>query len=284
MIADPRLRLPDRLAWLAGLLALIAALVGLVVPDLYRDRPILVDATRVDNAFQVVIVLPLLAVALVLARRGSVTARLTAVGCLLYLAYFFGLYAIAGTLNAMSLVHIAVTGLAFWALVLGVPGIDAPAAERAVGQRLWRRSTVIFLVLVAAFHIPLWAAQILASVVSGELPASLVTFGWLNTPVYTFDLALALPIGIAAAVLLARRDARGSVLGVPFLLFSGLLALDVCLELVSAAMVSGDWAGVPEAVPFGVIAVLSGLLLLPILSGRARRTSAGAPVVDDGGP
>lgn len=198
-----RLHVSDRLAWSAVALASLAAVAGLAIPGLYRDRPVIVDVTRADNLFQLAVALPVFLVAMIAARRGSANGRLAVFGTLMYLAYFFGLYAVAAVINAMTLVHIAVAGLAVWAVLIGLPALDAAPIEASIGRRLFRRSTIAFLLVIAAFHVPLWAGLILGSVVSGELPASLVSFGWLNTPVFLFDLAFALPLGVAAAVLLA---------------------------------------------------------------------------------
>ena len=93
---------------------------GLVVPGLYRDRQVLVDATQADNAFQLAVAVPLLVVGMLAAHRGSAHGRLVVLGTLVYLAYFFGLYAIAGVINAMTLAHIAVLGFAVWAVVFGL--------------------------------------------------------------------------------------------------------------------------------------------------------------------
>lgn len=262
-----RLAISDRLAWSAIALASVAAVAGLVIPELYRDRPVLVDVTRADNLFQLVVALPVFLAGMIGARRGSAHGRLAVLGTLMYMAYFFGLYAMAAVINAMTLVHITVTGLAVWAVLLGLPALDVAAVETSIGPRLWRRSTIAFLLIIAGFHIPLWAALILGSVASGELPASLVSFGWLNTPVFLFDLAFALPLGILAAVFLARRDPRGSVLGVSFTWFSGLLGLDMFVEqlwLVAA----GSEMDISQALPFGSIALVSALLLVPVFVRR----------------
>jgi hypothetical protein len=228
---------------------------------------VLADVTRSDNLFQLVVALPVFLVGMIGARRGSAHARLAVLGTLMYLAYFFGLYAVAAVINAMTLVHIAVTGLAVWAVLLGLPALDAAAVEATIGPRLFRRSTIAFLLVIAGFHIPLWAGLILGSVASGELPASLVSFGWLNTPVFLFDLAFALPLGILAAVFLARHDPRGSVLGVSFTWFSGLLGLDMFGEQLWLAA-AGSEIDMSQALPFGSIALVSALVLLPIFVRR----------------
>lgn len=273
-----RIRLVDALTLVAAVLTAAAALAGLLVPGLYRDRPVLVDATRVDNGFQLLVAVPLLAIGLFLARRGSILGRLAVLGNLMYLAYFFGLYALAGVVNAMTLVHVAVTGVSAWAVVLGLPAADARAAEAAAGPRLFRRSTIAFLLAVAGFHIPLWASQLLASAASGELPAALVAFGWLNTPVYTFDLAFAMPLGAVGAVFLARRDPRGSLIAVPFAWFSLLLALDMFAEQAWLVLAGGA-ADLSQAMPFGLIALCSGLVLLPLaLRGRPSAVTTATPL------
>ena len=145
-----------------------------------------------------------------------------------------------------------------------MPALDARLVGQEIGQRLFRRTTVAFLLVVAGFHIPLWVGQIVGSALSGELPAALIEFGWLNTPVYAFDLAFALPLAVVAAVFLARRDPSGPTLAVPFLWFSLLLAADMVVEQVWIAMAAGT-LDVSQAIPFGLIAVLSGLVLAPTL-------------------
>jgi hypothetical protein len=263
--AASRLDVADRLGLAAVITAGIVAALGLAVPDLYRDRPVLVEATRADNLVQ----LALLPVALLAyARRAAPLGRVVLVGVELYLAYFFGLYAVAAVIGWATLLNIAVVGFAVWALVLGLPATDSGAIDAALGPRIRRRPMIAFLVLVAVFHIPLWAGQILASAASGALPAALVSFGWLNTPVFTFDLAFALPLGLVAASFLARRDARGTMLALGFVWFSGLLALDMFVEQLWFGA-TGGVLDLSQALPFGLIFLLSALVLAPTLIRRS---------------
>jgi hypothetical protein len=263
--ASPRLDLADRLGLAAVMGAGVVAALGLVIPDLYRDRPILVEATRADNLVQVAL-LP--AALLAYLRRATPVGRVVLVGVELYLAYFFGLYAIAAVVSWATLPNIALFGLTVWALVLGLPAINAGAIDAALGPRVLRRTTIGFLVLVAGFHIPLWVAQIVGSAASGKLPAALVSFGWLNTPVYTFDLAFALPLGLVAAALLARHDPRGTMLALGFVWFSGLLGLDMFVEQLWFGA-SGGSLDLAQAFPFGLIFLMSALLVAPTLIRRS---------------
>jgi hypothetical protein len=269
----PQLALADRLALTAMGLAVLMACAGLIVPGLYRDRAILVEATRADNLFQLLVAL-LFAIAY--PGRERPVARVVVVGVELYLAYFFGLYALAGVVGWATLVEIGIAGLAAWGLILGLPAVNAHAVAMELEGAVWRRTTVVFLVLVAGFHIPLWAGQIVGSAASGELPPALVAFGWVNTPVYMFDLAFAMPLGLAAAALLARHDRRGPLLAVSFAWFSGLLALDMVVEQLWIA--AGGGAGDPSQVaPFGVIALLSAVVIAPSLVRRTASCAARVP-------
>ncbi|MCU0505169.1 MAG: hypothetical protein MUE82_05235 [Chloroflexi bacterium] len=262
--ATPRLDLADHLGLAAIVGAGVVAALGLTVPDLYRDRPILIEATRADNLVQ----LALLPVALIAyLRRGTPVGRVALIGIELYLAYFFGLYAIAAVVGWATLLEIAVFGLAVWALVLGLPATDTGAIDAILGPRVLRRTTIGFLVLVAGFHIPLWTAQVVGSAASGALPAALVSFGWLNTPVYAFDLAFALPLGLVAAAFLARHDQRGTMLALGFAWFSALLALDMFVEQLWFGAI-GDALDLSQALPFGMILLLSALVIAPTLIRR----------------
>jgi hypothetical protein len=263
--ALPRLDAADRLGLAAVIGAGVVAALGLVIPDLYRDRPILIDATRADNLVQ----LALLPVALLAyRRRATPVGRVLLVGIELYLAYFFGLYAVAAVVSWATLLNIAVFGMAVWALLLGLPATNAGAIDAVLGPRVLRRTTIGFLILVAGFHIPLWAAQILGSAASGVLPAALVSFGWLNTPVYAFDLAFALPLGLVAAALVARHDPRGTMLALGFAWFSGLLGLDMFVEQLWFGA-TGGVLDLSQAFPFGLIFLLSALVVVPTLIRRS---------------
>lgn len=263
--ASPRLDVADRLGLAAVIGAGAVAGLGLVIPDLYRDQPILIEATRADNLVQLA-VLPVALLAYL--RRATPVGRVVLVGVELYLAYFFGLYAMAAVISWATLPNIAVFGFAAWALMLGLPATNAGAIDAALGPRVLRRTTIGFLVLVAGFHIPLWTAQIVGSAASGALPAALVSFGWLNTPVYTFDLVFALPLGLVAAAFLARQDPRGTMLALGFVWFSGLLGLDMFIEQLWFGASGGD-LDLSQAFPFGLIFLLSALVVAPTLIRRS---------------
>jgi hypothetical protein len=87
-----QLSIAERLAALAAVVAGVAAVLGFV-PGVYRDpRPLIVQSHGQDLA-SLLFGLPLLAVGLWLAARGSLRGRLVALGALGYLLYPYTVYA-----------------------------------------------------------------------------------------------------------------------------------------------------------------------------------------------
>src|SRR3989304_6209910 len=126
--AAPNLRLANRLGLGAIALSGLVAAAGLLIPGLYRDREILIEATRADNLFQLAVAVPLSLAALGAARRGSINGQLIVFGTLMYLAYFFGLHAVAAVVGGLTIAQVTIVGLAIWALLLGLPALDASQA------------------------------------------------------------------------------------------------------------------------------------------------------------
>ena len=107
-----RRSLPGWLALAALILAAIAAASGLLVPDLYRDSEAWVREAQATDLVTLLIAVPILAVAMVLTLRHSVTARLVATGALWYLAYSYAIFSFSVAPNPLTLLYIATLGAA----------------------------------------------------------------------------------------------------------------------------------------------------------------------------
>ena len=101
---------------LATLLA-VASLGGLFLPFTYKEETPIHAAQYVGNDVgNLAVIVPALLIAAILARRGSVAARLVWIGTLIYLLYDFLGYALAAHFNSMFLAYCGVLGLSFYAL------------------------------------------------------------------------------------------------------------------------------------------------------------------------
>jgi hypothetical protein len=263
-----------RLAAGATVLAGAAALAGLLVTGLYVDAPNWVQQAQGTDLATLMLAVPVLAIGLWSARRGSAAGRLAVVAGLLYLVYNYAIFAFAVAMNPLTAVYIAILGLALWTLVLG--GREAVAGTEELAERLNRRATGGLLIAVGALFGLLWLGQIAATSMTGTLPPDLVKAGISANPVYALDLAFFLPLCALAGIGLLRRNSAAT-LAFPMLIWVTLMGAGVVGGFVLMA-VAGDQTAVPIAVAITGLSVVSSVLAAAALvrqgsSARLPRTS-----------
>jgi hypothetical protein len=258
-------RLADRLAALAGLAAAIAAVAGFV-PGMYRDPELVVDQSHGYDLANLIVAL-VLELSIVVAARGSLRARLIAIGALGCLAYSFVTYAFLIVLNPATLLYMAVLAFAGWSFVFGFTRVDNAKVQAVLRGRLARRTTACFLVILAALFGMTWLSQISAADFSGNLPAELAASGWPMNPVYVLDLGFVLPLALMTAVGLARHRPAAERIAVSFVVFVALLAMSILLMAGSSTL-----AGQPLQTPMIVIFVTV-LAVSTAVAALALRTS-----------
>jgi hypothetical protein len=270
------LKLADRLALVALLLAAVAALAGLLMTGLYRDTAEGIRQARATDLVTLIGAVPALALGLFRARAGSIAGRLIAIAALGYLAYSYAIYAFSVVIDPLTPVHIAILGLATWSLVLTLFGLDDATVQLASSFRPWRRTAGGFLIAVAGLFALLWLSQIAGAITSGRLPAAVSNLGLPTSPVYSLDLAFAVPLMTVAGVWLIRRDRRGpgaAMAGLAFLLILGLSVLAIFAFEAAAAVAV-------EATPiviFGAVTATAAILLAVGLTSSARETPTAKP-------
>jgi hypothetical protein len=272
-VMTPRLKFADQLAFVALLLAAVAAAAGLFVSGLYRDTEEGIRQARATDLVTLLGAVPALALGLWRARAGSAGGRLVAVGALAYLAYSYAIYAFSVVIDPLTPVHIAILGLATWSLVLAALGLDAATIDRASRFRLPRRATGGFLIVVAALFAMLWLSQIAGAITSGHLPTAISDLNLPTSPVFSLDLAFAVPLIAVAGAWLIRRDHRGPASAVAGLAFLVILGLSV-LAIFAFEAAAGIAVEAPPVVIFGAVTATAAALLGLALTSSARETSS----------
>jgi hypothetical protein len=271
-----RIKLADRLAFGALVLAAVAAGAGLLVSGLYRDTDEGIRQARATDLVTLLFAVPALTLGLWRARAGSVGGRLVALAALGYLAYSYAIYAFSVVIDPLTPVHIAILGLATWSLVLTVFGLGDATVDLAFGFRLPRRFTGGFLIAVAGLFAMLWLSQIAGAITSGRLPAAVSDLGLPTSPVYSLDLAFAVPLITLAGVWLIRRDRRGPAGAVAALAFLIILGLSV-LAIFAFEAAAGIAVEVPPIAIFGAVTATAAVLLGLGLTSSARETRNDTP-------
>lgn len=262
---------PAWLAWLAAGLAAVAAAAGLFIPDLYRDSDAWIRQAQASDLTTLALAVPALGIGLWQARRGSALGRLVALGALAYLAYGYAIFAFAVATNPMTPLHYAILGLSTWSIGLTMAGAGMGTAECSVGSRLPRRTTGVFLLVMAALFAILWLGQIAASITSGQPALEVERLGLVANPVWALDLAFALPAFAVVGVGLLRNRASAKAAVLPVLVFAAVMGASI-LAIFALDAVAGAAVEIAPVALIGVIvAVAAGLIVVATDTVSARQ-------------
>jgi len=259
--------------WLSFPLAVIlviACLGGLLVPSTYAAETRMQAALAIGNdAGNLVVIVPALLIAAILALRGSVAARLLWMGTLAYLFYDFLNYALAIHFNSMFLAYCGVLGLSFYALAGS--SLPLPTAEiaRRYGPRTPVKTTAVVLLLMGLVTVFHWLSEIIPAQLAGRVPQAVHDSGLLTETVAALDLAFGAPALVIAAILLLRRKPLGLVLGpvaLTFLTLSSLVLAPMGIAMAGRGFAAGRGLC---AIGLGIAAVSAVLLVLFLRGGKA---------------
>jgi hypothetical protein len=181
---------------------------------------------RGTDAVTLFVCIPVLLIALVWYRRGSLRGGLLLTSMLAFFLYNSISLAFGASFNNILLLYIASLSLSFFALVLAFMNIDLATLAARTSPKLPRIWIAIFL-FVAGLSVLVWLMDIVVSLSSGTPP---LTLGPYTTEVtYVFDLGIILPTACLAGILVLRRSPWGTLLA------SILITVNVTIGLVVAS-------------------------------------------------
>lgn len=256
-VAYPRAPIALALRLSRALLAvnIIAGVVAVMWPSIFRD-----PASYAGNAIGTYVVilgvaLPVLALAMRRAARGSLRAHFVWLGTVCYLLYAAVLASFSLRVNALFLVYVASLSLAVWSLVALLRCIPADELPGRMSPRLPARGIGVYLIGVAAAFATLWLMDVLPAMLTGDVPNSLRGTTLPTNAVQVLDFAFTLPLSVVAGAWLMRRRPWG-------ILLAGMLLVFLTLESISVAV--DQWFGhhadslqsLGAVAPFLVLAVV----------------------------
>jgi hypothetical protein len=242
---ESRLLLSDALSAVIAVLMTFASVGGLLLPGLYRDNTWATAAFRGNDLATLLLAVPVLVVALVLARRGGERARLVWFAVLAYNVYNYAFYLFGTTFNDFFLVYAALESLSLITLAFAIPAV---AAIHWPVRRAWARVVAGYMAVVGVMFAAMWVTQAMQFVISGTVPKVIVDSGLHTSIVFALDLTLIVPAMLIGAVLLWRGQHAGLVIGVTMNVVGGLYmaALAIAGAFQARAGVSGaSWAAPP---------------------------------------
>lgn len=285
------------LATLIAALALIAAGAGLFWHDagssyrfttprgqtvelygrgLYRfDTRFMAASSRGTDAVTLILGIPLLIVATLRYRRGSLRWGLLLVGTLGYFLYVYASLTLNAAYNDLFLVYVALCSASLFALILAYRSIELPALQSHFLPNLPRRGPALFMVASGLVTLIIWLSPLLSALVQGQPPALLGSSTTMVTD--ALDLAIITPATIIAGALILRRSPLGYLIACSLLVLEMLLAPLIAAQTVSQVVAGVSFSAGQIVGPIAGFSIL-GLGAVVVTVALLRAISEAAPV------
>jgi hypothetical protein len=195
-----------------AILAAITKAAGAFAPGTYRDGVWAASQMRGADVVALLTLVPLLAVAAVLARRGTPRGLVLWLAALHVLVYDVAFYLFGAAFNAWFLAYAALVAGALMLLTAALVRLDIDAVGAAFGPATPRRWPAALLTLLGVGLGGLWIGQSVAFLTTGVVPSSVAASGHPTALVFAIDLTLLVPFFLWGAVGLAAGRPWGAVL------------------------------------------------------------------------
>ena len=222
------------------------------------DTPIVALGFKMADAVTLSLAIPLLVLALVLYRRGSLRGGILLAGVLAYFLYNYSSLAFGAAYNNLFLVYVAVMALSLFAFVIALGVFDPVALVTHFLPALPQRAIGLYLIISGAILLMLWLVlSIVPALLRGEAPPEV----WSYTTVITFvlDLGIIAPALIVAGALLLRRAPFGYLLSAILLVFTVILGVNLTTggiaQMLRGVITMGQFIGMSAS--FGVLTLFA---------------------------
>jgi len=199
---------------LISVLTFIAAAGGLFIDNLYQDNALVTAGWYGNDLVTLLVATPLLIVALILSRRGSVRMQLVWLGMLDYTLYNFAFYLFGAAFNSFFLIYVALFALSIFAIIFGLIALDVKHIYNQFHSTRAEKWISGFMLFVACGLSAVYIVQSLGFIVTGQLPPVVVLTGHPTSVVFALDLSLVVPVLVLGAVWLWKCQPWGYVLAV----------------------------------------------------------------------
>ena len=242
-----------------AVLVAVVSLGGLLSPAYARETPAWTAQAIGQDWFDLLVVVPWIALCGVKARQGSYRWSVLLAGAYAYTTYEMLIYAFAVHFNALFLLYCATLGLSGFALA----GLVLALSRR--GDHIDRRGAHLagaFLVAIGAAFALMWLAEDVPALLRNAPPQSLVDTGLLTNPVHVIDLAFVLPLHVFAGVWIWQGRNAGKLLAPIVLAFGAVMAASI------GGMMIVMRAAMPVALAMFVVAGCEVAVLARLLRAR----------------
>lgn len=259
--------------WLSAIIAILATVAsagGLFIDDLYRDNAWSRSQFYGNDIVTLVVAVPVLTAALLLAGRGSQRAQLVWLGMMHYMLYNYAFYLFGAAFNWFFLIYAALFALSILGLIFALPNMNA----NEISQK-FQASTPVkwisgYMFFVAVCLGGLWIALSLGFVFTGQVPQVITDSGHVTSVVFAVDLPLLVPYFVLAAIWLWQRQPWGFVLGT-IINVSG-AAYTLALAAMGITADKAVVAGATMLIPLWLLLTVASVVAAGLLLGNMQQT------------
>ena len=257
------------------LLAIVGfcAVITLTTPTVLRDPPSYAGNALGTFAVLLFLALPVVAMAMRAAARGSLAARFVWLGGIGYVLYNGILTSFSVQFNPLFLLYAAWLSLAVWSFIAILGTIDVRELPARFPRRFPARLVGAYLIATALTFASVWLADVVPSLISGTRPPSLRGTTLPSNAVQVIDFAFTLPASFVAGLWLWRRRPWGFLL-------SGMMLVLLLLESVSIAVDQYFGHRADPSQPIGTVALFAILSVIGAVPAIVFLVSIGSPSVN----
>lgn len=184
-----------------AVLLLISSVGGLLYTDaLYHYDVATLPALLGQDGVTLILGIPILIIAMVSAKKGSVRGLLLFTGIFFYFAYSYYFYAIGVKFNVLFPVYVAIVSISLHNFIVILIKIDYAKLSRYFSEKMPVRSLGVFFVIVSLLFTFLWSVIIIRDL-TGTVEISSV-----EREVIFLDFITLLPLTFYSGLLLFKRN------------------------------------------------------------------------------
>lgn len=215
-----------------------------------------------SDAFNLVVILPILLVSMWFAYRGRLTGLLLWPGALFYLLYIYTFYAIGLPANALFPLYIALVALSLLTVIGLIISIDGVKVRQRLSGFVPRRASGGILIGLALLFTAIDANTIVTTLAGHEVISNQMWATWVS------DLVVECPALLIGGILLWMRMPLGYAAGAGLLLQIGLLTVGVPISFLLGDLLTGSPIDTSSAMLL-IIGVIPLILLIFFLRDMA---------------
>jgi hypothetical protein len=259
----PTQRVADHPYRMSGALLVAAALaagIGVFHPGVFHDPAVTAGNAQGTALVILMVAIPAVVAAMILAAQGSLRAQIVWLGALGYIVYNSVFFAYGMHFNPLFLLYAATLSLALWSVVTLLREVDVEGIRTHFTPGTPVRGLAGYLLVTTAMFALVWLKDVIPAIAGNTTPASLTGTGMVTNPIQVTDFAFGFPIAVLAAIWLWQCRAWGYLLGGAFLVYGVIEAVSVTMDRIFGHL--SDQSQSLAAVPLFAALALIGLVPL----------------------